>query len=1382
MAGRSPSKNLHLGLVVLLLLGLVSLLAPTDLIEVRGRLMRGLVGSYATTGCTCNAPYLGTGGQSFGDPVDVASGAFQTNEILAQLPGRIPITLGWQMQSQNATEGPLGVGTTLSTQFLIRKWNGNPNRFELRTPGHRHFVFDTQVTYPSGYSYYKCTTDPELLGATLTVDNSPNAATKYYLKWKSGATFEFANYGVLRKIVDRFGNFVQIGYTNALVPYYPTSLQQWTNGVSQGSVTLQYYQNSFGPNDDHGSFDGLLEKVTIKGSSYPTKTWSFVYNLNRTLYSVTDPMGVSTGYGWTQYTRNDGQTLPLILGISRNGVNRIWNQYDSQGRVIKQTFPDNGYITASYPPAPGQSGTTTVTDSRGNVTKYEFTWNQATPGYSINKIIDPLGRATTFTRGGSTRLVTSITDDQNRTAQFNWDHATGNLLSVTSPTATGGTVTTQATYDSKWHRVTSVTDPLNRVWQATVDYNTGNVTAVTDARNQTTTFAWDTDGDLLSVTDPTSRKVTYTHGANGQVLTATNLRNEQSVFTYDSFWRLIAVQDANGKRAEATYNAMDQVTSVKQFRGTASATTSFTYNNEGDLTQILDAAGRTWSWGYDSMGRVTRATNPLNQSTLVTWDANGNPTSKTDHLGQKAVYSFGTGDRLTGVTYKRANGTVESTITLNYDATTHLLSSLVDSVGGSYTYTRDPLGRVTAEAGPHGTVSWALDNLGRRTSLQVPGQGTVTYGYSPTDQLSSITQNGLTAFFVYDGAGRRTQDNLPNGVSVNRVYDNAGRLQTLTAVRSGTTLDSHSYTRDGVGNITQHTANGSTWTYGYDDLYRLTSATGPGAAYSWTYDWLGNRLSQTLNGTTTGYTYDVANRMTAVNGAPVGLDANGRVTSYGNDTYGWDVRGRLTSLTRPNLTATFGYDVAGRRTAKTVNGAGTSFLYDGQNLVSEITGSGTAQTLHGTGIDTPLARNGEYFTTDHQRSVRTVTNGSGSVVRSYQYGPFGESGANGTTSPYQYTGRENDGTGLYFYRARYYAPEWGRFMSPDPAGLAAGVNLYAYVGNNPVNLRDPSGLSPIYDDDGSPAFDNLYSSRMSLVEPDGVRLAMNTFEGTFGALMPGYDLITGAAGYNVFGCRLSTGERVARTITGVISVAPALGSIGDIGTLTRVGRTSCFPAGTLIITDRGQKPIEKIKAGDEVLSADPASGEQSYQAVVRTFKRQADELFTITMEDGHVIEATGEHPFWVEGKGFVAARRLARSDLLRDASGHSVRVARTSSRKGEFIVYNFEVENTHTYYAGGLWVHNNCDPLHHVFPQFQRSWFAGRGIDIDHFTVQLPREWHKVLHGGGRGSGRGGWWNSEWKRFRDANPNATHDEIWSKVMEMMEEFGLENLPFQHYKQ
>jgi RHS repeat-associated protein len=280
---------------------------------------------------------------------------------------------------------------------------------------------------------------------------------------------------------------------------------------------------------------------------------------------------------------------------------------------------------------------------------------------------------------------------------------------------------------------------------------------------------------------------------------------------------------------------------------------------------------------------------------------------------------------------------------------------------------------------------------------------------------------------------------------------------------NGVAFDSHTLTPDPVGNITQETitnAGGTQQnTFGYDDLYRLQTASVGGVASSWVYDNNGNRTSQTVGGVTTSYTPDDANRLIAVNGVTVTNDANGSVTGDGTKTYSWDVRGRLVGMTGPGLTASFVSDYLGRRVSKTINGTPTTFLNDGADLVSEITGSGASQTLHGPILDEPLARDGLFFTPNHLGSTTTLTDMSGVVQQSYQYSPFGETTGNGSVAnPFQFTGRENDGTGLMYYRARYYMPAWGRFASEDPIGLGDGLNQYAYANNNPVFLADPFGL------------------------------------------------------------------------------------------------------------------------------------------------------------------------------------------------------------------------------------------------------------------------------------------------------------------------------------
>jgi RHS repeat-associated protein len=166
------------------------------------------------------------------------------------------------------------------------------------------------------------------------------------------------------------------------------------------------------------------------------------------------------------------------------------------------------------------------------------------------------------------------------------------------------------------------------------------------------------------------------------------------------------------------------------------------------------------------------------------------------------------------------------------------------------------------------------------------------------------------------------------------------------------------------------------------------------------------------------------------------------------------------------------YDGLGRRLSKTIGGTTTKFLYDGANLVQEqnSNNTATANLLTGLGVDEVFSRQvvggaTSSLLTDALGSTIALGDKKGAVQTSYTYEPFGgmtSSGATNTNS-YQFTGRENDGaSGLSFYRARYYSPTFGRFVSEDPLGFPGGPdpNLYAYVWNNPVGLVDSLGLDP----------------------------------------------------------------------------------------------------------------------------------------------------------------------------------------------------------------------------------------------------------------------------------------------------------------------------------
>jgi RHS repeat-associated protein len=195
-------------------------------------------------------------------------------------------------------------------------------------------------------------------------------------------------------------------------------------------------------------------------------------------------------------------------------------------------------------------------------------------------------------------------------------------------------------------------------------------------------------------------------------------------------------------------------------------------------------------------------------------------------------------------------------------------------------------------------------------------------------------------------------------------------------------------------------------------------------------------------------------------------DANGNLTNDGTNTYTWDARNRLTAISG-GVSASFTYDALGRRTSKTITGVTTQFQYDGNDIVQESGPSGVVAYLRSLNIDEPFVRqssSNEYYHTDALGSVLTLTGQTGAVQTTYNYEAFGKTTITGTsTNPFQYTGRENDGTGLSYYRARYYSQVLERFVSEDPLLKNTGdkSNLYLYVDDDPTNRADPLGLFPV---------------------------------------------------------------------------------------------------------------------------------------------------------------------------------------------------------------------------------------------------------------------------------------------------------------------------------
>jgi RHS repeat-associated protein len=260
--------------------------------------------------------------------------------------------------------------------------------------------------------------------------------------------------------------------------------------------------------------------------------------------------------------------------------------------------------------------------------------------------------------------------------------------------------------------------------------------------------------------------------------------------------------------------------------------------------------------------------------------------------------------------------------------------------------------------------------------------------------------------------------------------------------------------------------------YTYDAIYELTKTMqGAATTESYGYDPVGNRLSSLG---VSSYTNNSSNQLTASSSASYGYDSNGstltKTDSTGTTNYTWDFENRLTSVTLPGAggTVSFKCDPFGRRIYKSSSSGASIYAYDGDNVAEETnaTGAVVARYSQDLAIDEPLAmlRSGttSFYNADALGTVTSLGNGAGSLAQTYTFDSFGKQTASSgsLTNPFRYTGREFDSeTGLYFYRARYFDPQAGRFLSEDPSGFRGGINLYAYTMNSPTGWIDPTGLA-----------------------------------------------------------------------------------------------------------------------------------------------------------------------------------------------------------------------------------------------------------------------------------------------------------------------------------
>ena len=823
--------------------------------------------------------------------------------------------------------------------------------------------------------------------------------------------------------------------------------------------------------------------------------WRYAHDSNGLMLSKTDPLGNLTGYTYddshrvTQGSDSSGAVSVAHSDAASNVKNSVFTRED--GGIWNYTYDaHDGVLTKK-------------TDPLGRATTYGYDAYR-----NLIRETAPDGSITRYTYDGAGNRL-STTDALGNTTSYTYN----SLGQVTGSTDPLGRTTTN-TYDEKG-RLIQAADPLGAKTIYLYDAK-GNLTRVTNALNQASSFAYDAAGNRTSGTDPGGATTSFTYDAMGNLLTQTDSLGKVVTYEYDNRYRLAKVTDPLGNSTTYAYDLKGNKTSQTDANGNVTRyeydlqghvaksidaldnATTYTYGATGctgcgggtdKLTSLTDAKGQTTSYQYDRLGRLIQETDPLQRTTQYSYDPAGNMDLKTDANGIHLGYGYDSLKRLTGKTYPDG-----SSVSYTYDGAGRILSAANHDVAYSYAY--DAAGRMTNVADSRGyRLAYEYDLLGNRTRTTfqpgTPDQRVTSYAYDDGGRLSAIRSPAGTFSYGYDAAGRRTSLGYPNQITASYAYDAAGRLVRLAhAAAGGSTIAAFGYALDKAGNRTNKTATEAEQ-YLYDAVYRLLTVTSP-RPETFGYDAVGNR-QRGPGAKDTGYLYNAGNQVVQGRKLGYGYDKNGNQTgrfvpgaSDKGWTQTWDYENRLVWVEQvkgaERKTVSFSYDPLGRRIGKkmttVIDGVTRNqahdYVYDEDNIVWEVqtddSGGGTARTFftHGSGVDEHLAmeRNGQlsYYHADGLGSVVALTDQSRRVVQSYEYDSFGmvKPSSSSFVNSYTYTGREWDKeTGLYYYRARYYDPMEGRFISKDPIGFEGGINIYLYVDDNPINYFDPSGLVKI---------------------------------------------------------------------------------------------------------------------------------------------------------------------------------------------------------------------------------------------------------------------------------------------------------------------------------
>jgi RHS repeat-associated protein len=759
--------------------------------------------------------------------------------------------------------------------------------------------------------------------------------------------------------------------------------------------------------------------------------------------------------------------------------------YDALGRLIRDEDPAGGVKTLSrIETATGHE--VTLTTALGRVSTYSV---ESLPTGEIRRVnSDRAGALTTVLSNPNGTTTVTSPDGTRTTVQRGPDPRFGMLAPV--PTTVTHTSPSGRTMTQTTQRTVTLADPTNplslQTLTETLTINGRTFTSQYVAATRTMTTTSPEGRQHIAVIDAQGRVISkqlapglapiiFSYDALGRITQAAQ-GDQGFTYTYDGAHRIVSRVDASGRRTNYAYDTADRVTQVTLPSGHLFG---FTYDANGNRTQIGMPNGASHAFSHNSVDREASYTPPDNASYLRSYNVDRALTRSTLPGGRAVDASYDSAGRDIGFSYPeaaiafgyasgdatdRVNRITRTPVAIgsseelvfNYDGAQPTSATWSGAAQGQFTYTYDNNFFLTAMQLVSSTdkvqTSFVHDREGLITGY---GPFTLTRG-GPAGALSQISDGALATTFSYDTMGRLS-----------------GRVQNVGGQQSFQAQ----LTYDVVGQITRkvETVAGITHTYdySYDADGQLTQISRDGAVIeSYSYDANGNRISRQLgDNPVEAASYDAQDRLIQQGAAAYQFDSDGFLTQRASDTFLYSARGELLRATVGGQTVTYSYDGIGRRVSRTTSAGTTQYFYGDPGNAFLLTAvrdpAGVLSTLFydEAGLLFALERGGSrfYVATDQVGTPRLVTNSARQVLKAIEFDGFGTPVSDSNPSfdlPIGFGGGLTDPvTGLVRFGLRDYDPTAGRWTARDPIRFAGGQgNLFGYVNNNPVNLRDPLGL------------------------------------------------------------------------------------------------------------------------------------------------------------------------------------------------------------------------------------------------------------------------------------------------------------------------------------